>query len=270
MSKIFNQPLQLHLMNISLFTVPDIPLIHEGDDIPAIICERFDLHDRDIVVIASTIVAKAEGRIVELSDIVPSDRALAIAERNDGDPRLVQMVLDESREILLESPFLLVETQNGNVCVNAGIDGSNIDGDRIVLLPEDPDRSAKRIREEIFALTARTVSVIITDTNGRAFRDGQTGVAIGISGITPTRDWRGRCDLFGKVLEVANEAVVDEIAGAANLLFGEGGDGTPVVVVRGLDCYAEHEGLRSIHFPRSEDVIRDAIAHASASAYKMT
>ena len=249
-------------MNISLFTVPDIPLIHEGDDIAMIICERFDLHDHDIVTIASTIVAKAEGRVVDLSDIVPSDRAITIAEQNDGDPRLVQVVLDESREILLESPFLLVETQNGNVCVNAGVDGSNIDGDCVLLLPEDSDKSAKRIRDEIYAMTTRKVSVIITDTNGRAFRDGQTGVAIGISGITPTRDWRGRCDLFGKVLEVANEAVVDEIAGAANLLFGEGGDGTPVVVVRGLYCYAEHEGLGPIHFPRSEDVIRYAIARA--------
>jgi len=250
-------------MNISLFTVPDIPLIHEGDDIAMIVCERFDLQDRDIVVVVSTIVAKAEGRIIELSDVALSERALAIADQNDSDPRLVQMVLDESKEIILEFPFLLVETQNGNVCVNAGIDGSNIDGDRIVLLPEDSDRSAKEIREAIFARTARKVSVIVTDTNGRAFRDGQTGVAIGISGITPTRDWRGQCDLFGKVLEVANEAVVDEIAGAANLLFGEGCDGTPVVVVRGLDCYAEHEGLQSIYFPRSEDVIRDAISRAS-------
>ncbi len=248
-------------MKLGAFTLPDIPLIQKGDDLVEIICERTVLQDQDIIAIASTIVAKAEGRIIELQDIAPSDRAMSIAERNCSDPRFVQMVLDESEEILLESPFLLVKTRNGNICVNAGIDGSNIDKGRVVLLPENPDRSAKNIRDKIFAITDTKVSVIITDTNGRAFRDGQTGVAIGISGIKPTRDWRGSCDLFGNVLEVANEAIVDEIAGAANLLFGEGCDGTPVVIIRGLNFYAEEDGIRRIHFPESKDVIRSALLY---------
>lgn len=246
-------------MNLNAFTVPDIPLIREGDNLADIICERARLHDHDIIAIASTIVAKAEGRVIELSDVVPSDRALTIAERNDSDPGFVQVVLDESEEILLKSPFLLVKTRNGNICVNAGIDESNIDGDRVILLPENPDLSAKKIRNDIFSITNRKVSVIITDTNGRAFRDGQTGVAIGISGIAPTMDWRGRRDLFGRVLEVANEAIADEIAGTANILFGEGSDGTPVVIIRGLDFYAEQDGIKSIYFPESEDVIRRAL-----------
>ena len=246
-------------MHFNAFTVPNIPLVKEGDDLAEIICKNSRLCDRDIVVIASTVVAKAEGRVTKLAAIAPSNRAIAIAKQNESDPRLVQAVLEESEDIILESPFLLVKTRNGNICVNAGIDGSNIDSGRIILLPEDSDKSAKNIREDIFSRIGKTVSVIITDTNGRAFRDGQIGVAIGISGITPTRDWRGSCDLFGNVLEVANEAVVDEIAAAANLLFGEGSDGTPVVVIRGLDFYAEAEGIRGIYFLKSEDVVRNAL-----------
>ena len=246
-------------MNLSAYTVPDIPLIQKGDDLAEIICERTVLHDHDIIAIASTIVAKAEGRIIELQDISPSEHAISIAECNCSDPRFVQMVLDESEEILLESPFLLVKTRNGNICVNAGIDGSNIDRGYVVLLPENSDQSAKNIRDEIFSITDKKVSVIVTDTNGRAFRDGQTGVAIGISGIRPTRDWRGSCDLFGNVLEVANEAIVDELAGAANLLFGEACDGTPVVIISGLDFYAEEDGIGRMYFPESEDVIRSAL-----------
>ena len=248
-------------MNFHAFTVPEIPLIRNGDDLAELICERAHLQDRDIIAIASTIVAKAEGRILELAEIVPTDRAIAIAERNESDPRFVQAVLDESAEILLESPFLLVKVrgESGNICVNAGIDGSNIEEGHIILLPEDSDLSAKNIRKKIFSITDKKVSVIVTDTNGRAFRDGQIGVAIGISGILATRDWRGSRDLFGSVLEVANEAIVDEIASAANLLLGEGGDGTPVVVIRGFDYYAEEEGIKRIHFPASEDVIRSAL-----------
>ncbi len=246
-------------MHFNAFTVPNIPLVKEGDDLAEIICKNSRLCDRDIVVIASTVVAKAEGRVTKLAAIAPSNRAIAIAKQNESDPRLVQAVLEESEDIILESPFLLVKTRNGNICVNAGIDGSNIDSGRIILLPEDSDKSAKNIREDIFSRIGKTVSVIITDTNGRAFRDGQIGVAVGISGILPTRDWRGSCDLFGNVLEVANEAVVDEIAAAANLLFGEGSDGTPVVVIRGLDFYAEAEGIRGIYFLKSEDVVRNAL-----------
>ena len=246
-------------MHFNAFTVSDIPLIIEGDNLAEIICKNTRLCDRDIVVIASTVVAKAEGRVTRLAAIAPSKRAIAIAEQNESDPGLVQAVLDESEEVILESPFLLVKARSGNVCVNAGIDGSNIESGQIILLPEDSDRSAKNIRKDIFSITNKIVSVIITDTNGRAFRDGQIGVAIGVSGIAPTRDWRGSCDLFGNVLEVANEAVVDEIAAAANLLFGEGSDGTPAVVIRGLDLYAEEDGINDLYFLESEDLIRDAL-----------
>ena len=145
-------------MHFNAFTVPDIPLVEEGDDLAEIICKNARLCNHDIVVIASTVVAKAEGRVTRLAAITPSDRAITIAEQNESDSGFVQAVLDESEDIILESPFLLVKTRNGNICVNAGIDGSNIDSGQIILLPEDPDGSAKNIREAIFAITAKTVS----------------------------------------------------------------------------------------------------------------
>ncbi|MDL5502381.1 MAG: coenzyme F420-0:L-glutamate ligase, partial [Candidatus Methanoperedens sp.] len=149
------------------------------------------------------------------------------------DPRFVQAVLDESVEILLESPFLLVRIKNGSICVNAGIDHSNVEGsDNILLLPKNPDKSAFDLKKSLFNYTGKNVSVVITDTNGRAFRTGQTGAAIGCAGIKPTRDWRGTKDLFGRVLEVKNEGIVDEIAGFANILMGEGDGGMPIVVIR--------------------------------------
>jgi coenzyme F420-0:L-glutamate ligase/coenzyme F420-1:gamma-L-glutamate ligase len=247
-------------LNATAFAVENIPLIKQGDDIACILTEKAELKEHDIVVVSSTIVSKSEGRIISLDDVEATEKAKIIARRNANDPRFVQAVLDESEEILLESPFLLVRTRNGSICVNAGIDRSNVEGeDNVLLLPEDPDKSALEIKESIFKYAGKTVSVVITDTNGRAFRMGQTGAAIGIAGIKPTRDWRGTEDLFGRVLEVKNEAVVDEIAGFANILMGEGSGGTPVVVIRGLELYDECYGIKELYRPESEDVIRRAL-----------
>jgi len=248
------------LLIASAFAVENIPLIKQGDDIARLLSGKTQLKEHDIVVISSTIVSKSEGRILSLNDVNVTERAKKIAERNLNDPRFVQAVLDESEEILLESPFLLVRTRNGSICVNAGIDRSNVEGsDNVLLLPEDPDKSAFELKESIFKLTGKKVSVIITDTNGRAFRMGQTGAAIGIAGMKATRDWRGTKDLFGRVLEVKNEAIVDEIAGFANILMGEGNGGTPVVVIRGLELYDERYGIKELYRPEKEDVIRRAL-----------
>jgi coenzyme F420-0:L-glutamate ligase/coenzyme F420-1:gamma-L-glutamate ligase len=242
------------------FAVGNIPLIKQGDDIARILSEKTELKEHDIVVISSTIVSKSEGRVLSLDSVAVTERAKTIAKRNGNDPRFVQAVLDESDEILLESPFLLVRNRNGSICVNAGIDRSNVEGsDNVLLLPEDPDRSALKIKEAIFKYTGKKASVIITDTNGRAFRIGQTGAAIGIAGIKATRDWRGTRDLFGRVLEVKNEAIVDEIAGFANILMGEGNGGMPIVIIRGLDLYHESYGIRELFRPEEEDVIRKAL-----------
>ncbi len=252
-------------MNASVFAVGNIPLIKQGDDIARILSEQTGLNEHDIVVISSTIVSKSEGRIVPLDRVKTTQRAKIIAKRNDNDPRFVQAVLDESAEILLESPFLLVRTKHGSICVNAGIDHSNVEGsNNILLLPEDPDKSARKLKESVSKYTGKNVSVIITDTNGRAFRMGQTGAAIGIAGIKPTRDWRGTEDLFGRVLEVKNEAVVDEIAGFANILMGEGNGGTPIVIIQGLELYDESFEIKELYRPEKEDVIRKALKYQSA------
>jgi coenzyme F420-0:L-glutamate ligase/coenzyme F420-1:gamma-L-glutamate ligase len=247
-------------LNATAFAIENIPLIKQGDDIALILSEKTEVKEHDIVVISSTIVSKAEGRIVSLDTVIPTQRAKNIAKRNCNDPGFVQAVLDESEEILLESPFLLVRTRNGSICVNAGIDHSNVEGEKnILLLSKDPDRSARKLKESILKYTGKNVSVIITDTNGRAFRMGQTGAAIGIAGIKATRDWRGTKDLFGRVLEVKNEAIVDEIAGFTNILMGEGNGGMPIVIIRGLDMYHESYGIKELHRPEKEDVIRRAL-----------
>ena len=247
-------------MNAAVFTVKNIPLIKKGDDIALILTQRAQLSEHDIIAISSTVVSKSEGRVISLKNMKFTERAELIALNNKTDPRFVQAVLDESVEILLESPFLLVRMKNGSICVNAGIDHSNVEGsDNILLLPEDPDKSASDLKKSLFNYTGKNVSVIITDTNGRPFRIGQTGAAIGCAGIKPTRDWRGTKDLFGRVLEVKNEGIVDEIAGFSNILMGEGDGGLPIVVIRGLGLYSESDGIKELYRPENEDVIRKAI-----------
>ncbi|HMB45050.1 MAG TPA: coenzyme F420-0:L-glutamate ligase [Candidatus Methanoperedens sp.] len=247
-------------MNAAVFAVENIPLIKKGDDIARILIQRAQLREHDIFVISSTVVSKSEGRIISLEIVNPTERAKLISMKNNVDPRFVQAVLDESMEILLDFPFLLVRIKNGSICVNAGIDHSNVEGcDNILLLPEDPDKSALDLKRSLFNYTGKNVSVIITDTNGRAFRTGQTGAAIGCAGIKPTRDWRGTKDLFGKVLEVKNEGIADEIAGFANIMMGEGNGGMPMVIIRGLDLYSESNGIKELYRPESEDVICKAI-----------
>jgi coenzyme F420-0:L-glutamate ligase/coenzyme F420-1:gamma-L-glutamate ligase len=197
-------------------------------------------------------VAKAEGRSRDLNDYSPSPRAQKIAQLLGKDPRFVQAVLDEAKDVLLEDPFLLVTTSFGHTCVNAGIDQSNVAGGRILLLPADPCASAEAIRKRL----GKDCAVIITDTCGRPFRCGVAGVAVGWAGIAAMRDWRGELDLHGRSLEITLEAVVDEIAGAANLLMGEAGDGTPAVVFRGLQY---HHCGGTVFMPEEKDVIRPRI-----------
>jgi coenzyme F420-0:L-glutamate ligase/coenzyme F420-1:gamma-L-glutamate ligase len=227
-----------------------LPIIKEGDDIASLIKSLFDFQDGDVLCLASTIVAKSEGRFRELESYHPTERAFAISRNVGKDPRFVQAVLDESDEVLLDQPFLLVATRFGHVGVNAGIDQSNVGDARILLLPENPAGSAKRLRTEL----GKDCAVIITDTCGRPFRTGVAGVAIGWAGIAALRDWRGEQDLHGKALEITLEAIVDEIAAMANLLMGEAGDGTPAVVFRGLEYPCS--GDSSIFMAEEKDVIR--------------
>ena len=224
--------------------VEGIPEVGPGDDLPALLSANADLRDGDVLCVASTVVSKAAGRLAPLSSFAPGPRARAIANRLAGisgerkDPRFAQAVLDESAALVMEAPFLLAETHFGHIAVNAGIDRSNVgrpDGDardpeaeHVLLLPRRPDEHAQAIREAV----ATDVRVVVTDTCGRPFRHGQTGVAIGWDGLPASRDWRGTTDRDGYELGVTVEAVVDELAATANLVMGEGDGGTPAVVVR--------------------------------------
>ncbi|MDY0386362.1 MAG: coenzyme F420-0:L-glutamate ligase [Methanolobus sp.] len=241
------------------FTVENIPMIKKGDDIASIICERTNIDDNDIVIIASTIVAKAEGRQFRLEDISAGEAAKDIANKHGIDPRFVQAVLDRSREILVDYPIFLVETHNGHVCIKAGIDESNVENGYLLDLPANSDQSAKDIGEGIKSKAGKKVSIIITDTNGRAFKIGQTGIAIGVYKIHPIKNWKGQKDLFEKTLEITEEAIADEIAGAANLLMGEGDGGHPIVILRGLELRSENGSIKEMYRSDREDIIKKGL-----------
>lgn len=246
-------------VRIEAFTVGSIPRVKPGDDLTEFLRD-YDLQDGDIIVIASTIISKAEGLVRRLDSFSPSERARRIAAGLHDDPRFIEAVLDEATEILIEKPFLLVESKFGQICVNAGLDRSNVEEGCVLLLPDDPSESARKIRRRIKERYGKDAAVVITDTCGRSFREGQTGVGIGFAGISPMKDWRGLKDLEGKELEITNEGLGDEIAGMANILMGEGDSGTPMVIVRGL-VYRDDDDR--VFRPKETDVIRKAISKAT-------
>ncbi|RLI81570.1 coenzyme F420-0:L-glutamate ligase [Archaeoglobales archaeon] len=247
---------------IRIFPVKGLPKIQEGDNIARLIVDNIKLENGDIIAICSTIVSKSEGRMVSLGSYTPTEYSIKLAEKIGKDPRFVQAVLEETDEILLEEPFLLVRSKFGNICVNAGIDTSNVEEGFILLPPKDPDESAKKIRGEIYRLTGRDVGIIITDTNGRCFRRGVVGFAIGVSGVQTMRNWIGKEDLYGKKLESTIECVVDEIAAFANLVMGEGSGGIPVVVIRGLNL-AGTGSMGDVYREYGEDVIWKCLKKSS-------
>ncbi|QLC33535.1 coenzyme F420-0:L-glutamate ligase [Halarchaeum sp. CBA1220] len=242
------------------FAVPGLPEFEAGDDIAHEIEAASDLRDGDVVCVASTVVSKVEGRTADLADYPAGPRAREIAARleeltgDERDPRFAQAVLEESTDLVMDEPFLLTETRFGHVGVNAGIDRSNTGGAELLLLPRRPSESAERIRDGLDA----DVAVVVTDTSGRSFRHGQTGVAIGWAGIPASRDWRGETDRDGHELEVTVESVVDELAATANLVSGEGDDGTPAVVVRDW-AFGHHEGSENLYRDVEGDFVRQAL-----------
>jgi coenzyme F420-0:L-glutamate ligase/coenzyme F420-1:gamma-L-glutamate ligase len=242
-----------------LTPVPDLPEFDRGDSIPALVAERIDLRPDDVVCVASTVVSKVEGRVADLEDFPAGPRAREIAARleratgEETDPRFAQAVLEESTALLMESPFLLTETRFGHVTVNAGIDRSNVPDGDLLLLPRRPSESAARIAAGLDA-----DRVIVTDTCGRPFRHGQRGVAVGWTGTPAARDWRGERDRDGRELGVTVQAIVDELAAAANLVAGEGAGGTPVVVVRDFE-FGDHDGSDALFRDVSGDFVRQAL-----------
>jgi coenzyme F420-0:L-glutamate ligase/coenzyme F420-1:gamma-L-glutamate ligase len=244
---------------MELFAVEDLPEIEPGDDLAALVTERADLQDDDVVCVASTVVSKAEGRVATLEDFSAGPRAREIAARlesitgEEKDPRFAQAVLQEATELLIEAPFLLTETRFGHISVNAGIDRSNVPGGDLLLLPRRPTESASRLRGGFAA-----ERVVVTDTCGRPFRHGQRGVAIGWAGLSASRDWRGERDRDGRELTATVESVVDELAAASNLVAGEGAGGTPVVVVRDFE-FGDHAGSDELFRDVDDDLVRQAI-----------
>ncbi len=248
-------------MKVEIFPLEHMPYVKEGDDIAVLILnalrkQKLELRDGDVVVVTEKIVARAEGREVKLSSVTPSQEAERLARVTGKDPRLVQLILDEAKEVLaVGENFIIVETRHGFVCANAGIDQSNVEEGKAKLLPSDPDKSAQEIKSKLEAATGKKVGVIITDSFGRSFRLGSIGVAIGCAGVVALLDKRGERDLLGRELQVTRVAIADCIASAANLVMGEGSEGIPVVIVRGLSVLGEGSARELIR-PKETDVFR--------------
>ncbi len=214
------------------------------------------LKNNDVLVVAHKIVSKAENRIIDLATVKPSKRAVNIAKKHGKDSRIVEVILRESSRILrMKRGIIITETKHGFVCANAGIDKSNVHGDRAALLPKNPDRSADKIRLAIRKQTGKSIAVIITDTFGRPFREGQVNVAIGISGLKPIKDYRGSKDMFGKELKVTQIAVADEIASAAELVMGKT-DRAPIAIIRDYMYENKHGSAKELIRRRKNDLFR--------------
>jgi coenzyme F420-0:L-glutamate ligase/coenzyme F420-1:gamma-L-glutamate ligase len=222
-------------VSLELRGIEGLPEIRPGDDLAALIVERAGpLGHGDVVVVAQKVVSKAEGRIRTLTDVTPSERAVALARKLEADARMVQVVLDETVRVVREDRVLIVETRQGFVCANAGVDRSNVDGpDDVCLLPIDCDASALALHVRIEALAGVRAGVVVSDTFGRAWRLGLVNVALGVAGIPAMLDYRGRPDDFGMPLQATVVAVADELAAAAELLMGKTRR-VPVVIVHGL------------------------------------
>jgi len=249
---------------IEIIPIPVVPDIKAGDKLDLIILESMSnanefLSKGDIVVVAQKVISKAEGRLIDLKLVNPSEKSLQIAKQNDKDPRLIELILNESVDILrLARGILIVETKHGLICANAGVDQSNVEksNDYAALLPEDADLSARELRHSFKRKTGIDVAVVITDTFGRPFREGQINVAIGIAGIQPIKSYIGTLDMYGKKLKVTEIAVVDEIASAAELQMGKS-ERIPVVIIRGyLYQMVENSSLSQLLRSRGEDLFR--------------
>jgi coenzyme F420-0:L-glutamate ligase/coenzyme F420-1:gamma-L-glutamate ligase len=251
---------------ITLAAIPDIAMVQPGDDLAALLisaCERSALlpADGDILVVTQKIVSKAEGRYVDLAKVQPSARAQRLAAEVDKDPRLVEVILAESRRVVRHRPgVLIVEHRLGFILANGGVDRSNVDPragrEPVLLLPTDPDGSAATLLAALAAHFSKALAVIIIDSWGRAWRRGTVGVALGCAGIPALLDLRGRPDLFGHELRVTQAAFADEIAAAASLLMGQANEGTPAVLVRGLAWADTPAPCATLIRPPEEDLFR--------------
>jgi coenzyme F420-0:L-glutamate ligase/coenzyme F420-1:gamma-L-glutamate ligase len=246
---------------LEVLPIAGIPDVEDGMDIAGLLLSamrksRMTLHDKDVVVVKQKVVSKAEGRVVRLRDVRPRHEAEKLAAEQAKDPRLVELVLREAvRLVRVGHGVIITETRHGFVCANSGVDRSNVKEGHVALLPLDPDASAGRIRRKLEEATGKKIGVIITDTFGRPWRKGQTDVAIGCSGIEPLYSYRGRTDRYGYELRVTEPAVVDEIAGAAELVIGKLA-GIPAAIVRGASFTGGERGAKSMVIEKEMDLFR--------------
>ena len=253
---------------LTLTPLVNVPLIRRDDNLADIIVSSLKdsnvtLQDNDILVIAQKIVSKSEGRTVNLATITPSTRALELAQKTQKDPRVIELILQESNEVLrTRVGAIIVEHKLGFVCANAGIDHSNVAGvgdsdeEWVLLLPAEPDHSAEKLRAEIQSKTGKSVGILIIDSHGRAWRNGTVGVAIGMARLPGLEDLRGKPDLFGYTLQVTQVGVADELAAAASLMMGQASEGTPVVHVRGFPYPSREGSLKELIRPKEQDLFR--------------
>ncbi len=256
------------MQSLTLTSLENIPLIRRDDNLADIVLKSLqdtglELQDNDILVLAQKIVSKAEGRKVNLASVSPSLRAIDLAQQTEKDPRVVELMLQESNEVLrTRVGTIIVEHKLGFVCANAGIDHSNVAGDGdtteewVLLLPEDPDRSCDLLRKEIEIKTGKHIGVVIIDSHGRAWRNGTVGVAIGMSGVPGIIDKRGDKDLFGYTLRITIIGAADELAAAASLVMGQASEGKPVVHVRGFPYPLQEGSLKELIRPKEQDMFR--------------
>ena len=255
-------------MALTLTPLHHIPLIRHGDDLADIVLNALPknslaLEHGDILVFAQKIISKSEGRAVNLVTVTPSSRALELAQQTEKDARLVELILRESNEVLrTRLGTIVVEHKLGFVCANAGIDHSNVAGagdsseEWVLLLPQEPDRSAEQLRRTIQSKTGKQIGILIIDSHGRAWRNGTVGVAIGIAGVPGLEDLRGRADLFDFTLRITQVGAADELAAAASLVMGQAAEGTPVVHVHGFPYALREASLRELIRPKEQDLFR--------------
>jgi coenzyme F420-0:L-glutamate ligase/coenzyme F420-1:gamma-L-glutamate ligase len=262
-------------MPLTLTPLQNIPLIRREDNLADIVVNSLKetniyLEDNDILVFAQKVISKAEGRMVNLTTVRPSQHAIELAEQTQKDARVIELILQESNEVLrTRVGAIIVEHKLGFVCANAGIDHSNVDSpllsekepgarseDWVLLLPQDPDLSSRKMRDEIESKTGKRVGILIIDSHGRAWRNGTVGIAIGISGLPALEDLRGKPDLFGYALQVTQVGVADELAAAASLVMGQAAEGTPIVHVRGFPYPLREGSLKELIRPKDQDLFR--------------
>ena len=253
---------EISLDPVKIIPITNLPIIKNGDDLASLICnaariQGTPIEKGDIIVVTHVVVSRAEGTIIDLKTIVPSKFAKNIADSAGKDPRLIEVVLRESKRIVrMRNGKLITETHHGIICANSGIDKSNVSGNSVIApLPRDADLSAKRIREKIEELVSKKVAVIISDTHGRPFRQGEINIALGTAGFEPIRDRRGEKDLFEYTIKVKRTAIADELASAAELVIGQTNEGIPAAIIRGYS-YSESEtaNAKKLIRPSNEDL----------------